>query len=264
MDFQNKSKVHTNNKTMSTRTDLLFEQTDKITEFAGENSLLITKEKEHTYCNIHYPRLDTVTDTEKAEKNIIKALKVLVPVVPENILVAGLGNRFVTPDSLGVLAVEKILATRSIKNENLNNPFKNLKAISTLVPSVSGKTGIESYEMITAVAKKINPDLIIVVDALAALKDENLFSVVQITDCGIKPGSGVNGRHKEISKNTCNIPVIAIGIPTVTETPSGAIVTPKEVDLLISLNAGLLSRALNRFLHPMLDYRTIAKISDIS
>ena len=38
-----------------------------------------------------------------------------------------------------------------------------------------------------------------------------------MTDTGIHPGSGIGNHRKEISKDTINVPVIAIGVPTVVE-----------------------------------------------
>ena len=38
-----------------------------------------------------------------------------------------------------------------------------------------------------------------------------------MTDAGIHPGSGIGNNRKEISKETLDIPVIAIGVPTVVD-----------------------------------------------
>src|SRR5699024_8047018 len=46
---------------------------------------------------------------------------------------------------------------------------------------------------------------------------ERLNKTIQITTSGISPGSGIGNNRVEISKETMNIPVIALGGPTVVE-----------------------------------------------
>lgn len=60
-----------------------------------------------------------------------------------------------------------------------------------------------------------HPDLVIVIDALAARRMERLGRTIQITDTGIAPGSGVMNRRKKVNKEVLGVPVIAIGVPTV-------------------------------------------------
>ena len=59
--------------------------------------------------------------------------------------------------------------------------------------------------------------LLIVIDALAASSLHRLNKTIQITNTGIHPGSGVGNNRKELSYKTLNIPVIAIGVPTVVD-----------------------------------------------
>ena len=87
--------------------------------------------------------------------------------------------------------------------------------VSILEPNVFGNTGIESKDIILGVIKETNPDFLIVVDSLASLGVERIQKTIQITNTGISPGSGIGNKRMEISKNTINIPVIAIGVPTV-------------------------------------------------
>ena len=104
-------------------------------------------------------------------------------------------------------------------------------------------------------------------DALAARDPNRLFKTVQLTNSGISPGSGVKNRRGEISEKTIGVPVIAVGVPTVTdaeaiaysltgtepETDSGMFVTPKEVDMLCGKISKILSETLNEFLQPEID-----------
>ena len=79
------------------------------------------------------------------------------------------------------------------------------------------QTGMESQEIIAGIIHEVQPDYLIVVDALAARSVRRLGSTIQITDTGIYPGSGVGNHRYSITKETTGIPVIAIGIPTVVE-----------------------------------------------
>ena len=121
--------------------------------------------------------------------------------------------------------------------------------------------------MIRGTADKIKPAAVIAVDALAARDPNRLFKTVQLTNSGISPGSGVKNRRGEISEKTIGVPVIAVGVPTVTdaeaiaysltgtepETDSGMFVTPKEVDMLCGKISKILSETLNEFLQPEID-----------
>ncbi len=95
-----------------------------------------------------------------------------------------------------------------------------LGPVSAIVPGVMGMTGIETSDIIFGVVKKVNPDFIIAIDALAARSIERVNATIQISDSGIHPGSGVGNKRKEISYETLGIPVIAIGIPTVVDAVS--------------------------------------------
>ena len=78
-------------------------------------------------------------------------------------------------------------------------------------------TGIESFEIIESIIKKINPKFIIAIDALASSSIDRINKTIQLTDTGIHPGSGVGNHRKELSKDTLGIPIISIGVPTVVE-----------------------------------------------
>ena len=65
--------------------------------------------------------------------------------------------------------------------------------------------------------RETSPDLVIVVDALAARSMSRLCTTVQITDTGISPGSGIGNHRKELSKKSLGVPVIAVGVPTVVD-----------------------------------------------
>lgn len=145
-----------------------------------------------------------------------------------SVFVVGLGNQYITPDSIGPNVISKLLVTRHIQNtENLLHDYKT---VSAMAPGVMGMTGIETGEIISGIKEHVKPDLIIAIDALASRKLSRLGSTVQIADTGINPGSGVGNNRKEISEKSMGVPVIAIGIPMVVD------VSTVADDVIDSLN----------------------------
>ncbi len=161
--------------------------------------------------------LDKITDIISRElKGMVKSVFGGEPNSDFSILVAGLGNSEITADAIGPLTVKNLTVTRHLKDFE-PSIYKFLKScgISAFAPGVLGQTGIESAELVLGAVKTSTPDLVIAVDALAARSCERLASVVQISDSGIRPGSGIGNMRSEISKKSLGIPVISMGVPTV-------------------------------------------------
>lgn len=135
--------------------------------------------------------------------------KIINPFKHGVIMVVGLGNRFVTPDSLGPCVSDGINVNRHISPHGVS--------LCSISPGVLGITGMETGEIIEGVNERIKPDLIIAIDALASRSMERICTTIQIADTGITPGSGVGNRRKELSRQTLGAPVIAIGVPTVVD-----------------------------------------------
>lgn len=204
-----------------------------------------------------------------------------------SVLVAGLGNEDITPDALGPKALSLILATRHI-DSNLSKSLGlgELRSVSGIIPGVLGKTGIETVEIISGVAKKIKPSCVIVIDALASRSTARLGTTVQMCDTGVEPGSGVGNKRKGIKQETLGVPVIAVGVPTVVDAVTmaldvfeksgieigerafvdklreqkGMMVTPKGVDSLIDKAAHLIAMSINKALQPSLSVQDIMAI----
>ncbi len=136
-----------------------------------------------------------------------------------SVLVVGLGNREVTPDALGPDVVGNLLITRHIINEYGKVAMEKDKVnkISAIVPGVMAQTGMETLEILQGIVEQTKPDLMIVVDALAARSTKRLNRTIQISDAGINPGSGVGNHRQALTRETLGIPVIAIGVPTVVD-----------------------------------------------
>jgi len=133
------------------------------------------------------------------------------------ILVVGLGNRNVTPDSLGPRICDKILVTRHLGEDVPDELKGKLRAVSALAPGVMGITGIETAEIIRGVTEKISPDLVIAIDALAARSTARINATIQMSDAGVSPGAGLGNRRMAINSETMGVPVIAVGVPTVVD-----------------------------------------------
>ena len=133
------------------------------------------------------------------------------------ILAAGLGNRYVTPDALGPKVIDQLLVTRHM-NEILPEELQNhVRSVAAIAPGVMGTTGIETGEIIKGVAERIETDVIIAIDALAARRTSRINATIQITDTGINPGAGMGNARMQLNKETMGVPVIAIGVPTVVD-----------------------------------------------
>lgn len=186
------------------------------------------------------------------------------------VLVAGLGNRAITPDAVGPETVDCVMVTRHLKQQ-LPEYFGAFRPVAALCSGVLGTTGIESSGMVSAMTEKLRPELVIAVDALASRRPDRLCRTVQISDTGIIPGSGVGNSRQALSFDTLGVPVIAVGVPTVVDAAtltldlaakSGAeldpesfgedgkmIVTPRDIDKNVKDISKLLGYSLNLALH---------------
>lgn len=209
--------VDSNNK------NIVEEKIDDITITTVNVEKEISKEidkKEGIYITISFDDVTNFETREKIEKilekQIKKLLKKLAIKEEYECLVIGLGNIKSTPDSLGPLTIQNIVVTRHLFT--LNTEVKEgIRKVSAIAPGVMGTTGIETLDTIKSIVNTIKPDFIITIDSLSALSIDRVNKTIQMTDTGIHPGSGIGNHRKEISKDTLNIPVIAIGVPTVVE-----------------------------------------------
>lgn len=189
-----------------------------------------------SYITIDIKKLKIAQDEEieKAANTLSNELKQIIDNHIDKqgeVLVVGLGNIYVTPDSLGPKVINEIEVTRHIINYLPQYVEEGTRMVSAISPGVLGTTGIETVEILKGIVDNINPKLIIVIDALASRSIERISSTIQISDTGIVPGAGVGNTRAEISEATLGIPVIAIGIPTVVET---AVLVNDSLDLFIT------------------------------
>lgn len=183
-----------------------------------EGSKKINK-KPGNYITIEFDDITDYNNKEKVKNIFVQELKKIIENNKINgddsCLIVGLGNSNSTPDSLGPKTVENIIVTNHLFV--YGNPQEGFRKTYALSPGVMGETGIETANLIKSVVETIKPGFILAIDALASQSVERVNKTIQMTDTGIHPGSGVGNSRKELSKDTLNIPVIAIGIPTVVD-----------------------------------------------
>ena len=195
------------------------------------------------------------------------------------VLVVGLGNRAVTPDAVGPLAADKVLATRHLL-ENLPDQFGMLRPVTVITPGVLGTTGIETGEIVSGILRKVPHAAVIALDALAARREMRLCRTVQLADTGVSPGSGVGNTRFPLDSETLGVPCIALGVPTVVDTATltadvldeegisydydslrekhnGMFVTPKDIDVLSAQCARAIGYGINTALQPELSLADI-------
>lgn len=183
------------------------------------------------------------------------------------VLVAGLGNRAITPDAIGPKVHQNVLITRHLVRQ-MPEHFGSLRPVASLSAEVMGTTGVESGELVRAVCEKIGPACVVAVDALASRSLKRLCRTVQISDTGITPGSGVGNHRMGLTRDTLGVPVIALGVPTVVDGATLAadllgsddlpdlnegrdlLVTPKDIDSQVNDLAKVIGYGLSMALQP--------------
>ena len=166
----------------------------------GNYMTLESADKEHS--DEHSDK--NFSGTKLPDTNLLASyINGLLPSSAHSFLIVGLGNANMTADALGPLTIEKMAQSGMASYTSM------------IIPGVFAQTGMESCEIIQGIVQQTSPDCIITIDALAARSAFRLGTTVQLTDTGIRPGSGVGNARKGITKENMKIPVIAIGIPTV-------------------------------------------------
>ena len=170
---------------------------------------------------------DTVFDTDEGPRlTPVEKLATLKPAFTKDGIVTA-GNSSAINDGAAALVVMSEEKAKELGVKPLATWVAG--ALAGVEPEVMGlgpiaatkkvmaKTGMETAEIISGVVKETGPDVLIVVDALAARSTRRLNRTIQITNTGIQPGSGVGNHRNALTQETLGVPVIAIGIPTVVD-----------------------------------------------
>lgn len=201
------------------RTDLIIEKNNINHEEKEIDGIKITSSyQDGNYITLSFEDITDFDYREKVGKHFEKIFKDILKLnnikESDTCLIIGLGNRLSTPDSLGPKVIDDIIVTNHLFE--YGSVKEGIRRVYSLIPGVMANTGIESSIIISSIIKEIKPDFVICIDALASMSLDRINKTIQITDTGIHPGSGVGNNRLEISKKTMEIPVIAIGVPTVT------------------------------------------------
>lgn len=194
------------------------------------------------------------------------------------VLIAGLGNRMITPDAIGPQTADHVIATRHLVAQS-PAIFADWRPVSALAPGVLGQTGVETGEVICGVLDRVRPAAVIAVDALAAGRLSRLLRTVQLADTGITPGAGVGNARAALNEETLGVPVIAVGVPTVVDGATLAheissqlgqpacealddlsqpvMITTRDIDREIADISRMIGYAVNMALHPHLSVADI-------
>ena len=194
------------------------------------------------------------------------------------VLIAGLGNRMITPDAIGPQTADHVIATRHLVSQS-PAIFADWRPVSALAPGVLGQTGVETGEVICGVLDRVRPAAVIAVDALAAGRLSRLLRTVQLADTGITPGAGVGNARAALNKETLGVPVIAVGVPTVVDGATLAheissqlgqpacealddlsqpvMITTRDIDREVADISRMIGYAVNMALHPHLSVADI-------
>ncbi len=190
---------------------------EKKTTLYTTNHYVVSKENKRKlrkevgdYFIIHFTYENLLLKQNMLSKEVERILKLFLKKYQKTkkILVVGLGNKNVLADALGVYTTDKLIATNQYQD------FLTIPKIALFNPSVTHKTGINSFKLIEMVVKDMKPDVILMIDSFSTKEVNYLNSAIEINDTGIIPGSVLNS-SKEINKKTFQIPVLSIGVPCV-------------------------------------------------
>jgi len=257
--------INTNN--LNLRTDLIIEQdisTKRVDKEENFDNISVTNTtiKNNCFTTISFYDVTDKDNFAKVQDVFVKELKkYLKPTKDDIFLVIGLGNNNSTPDSLGPKVLDNILVTRHLYL--LGDVDPDYSNVCKFEPSVTGDTGIETISVLKSIIKESKATKVIIVDSLKASKVERLNRIIQITNKGINPGSGINNDRGEISKKTMGVDIIAIGVPTVVDVKTiiegilkeevslnnNLIVTPTNIDFIITKLGLLIGKGINIVLH---------------
>lgn len=205
---------------------------------------------------------------EKASAALATEIKLLGNMTKETkTLVVGLGNYDVTPDRIGCLTVSQIMVTRHMKKHAPEIFGDEISSVCAISPGVLGTTGMESSDIVKSIADNLKPDLIIVIDALAAADYSRIGTTIQLSDAGIQPGAGIGNNRNALNKASLGIPVIAVGTPTVVdasaitngENTEPLMVTPRDIDLIVKKCSKAIASGINLALQ---DSMTLSEIEE--
>ena len=214
------------------------------------------------YDTLNVGRLDTLDEDalldirEEIARRLIQMFDD-VAVIPARILIVGLGNASLTPDSVGPKAAARIKPTMHIREYD-EELFDSLECseLAVLSPTVPSLSGMDTGRTVKAVCEAIMPDAVIAIDSLSTSSRERLGTTFQISDAGIFPG-GLGNLKTPITRGGVGVPVIGIGVPTVMDSrlftgtsefcsEEPMFISPREIDEITDNAAFVIAGAINQ------------------
>ncbi len=255
-------------RTYCTLTEVQVRDREGAEAIGREIGRYITVETQKTY-EIGEPAFEEIADLLAGRLKTMLGDK-------KKILVLGIGNPNITPDSLGAKAIQRLMITRPLQ------PLpRSFTAVSALAAPVFGISGIESAEMAQGLTRVLQPEAVILIDAMATGSLHRLCKTIQLADSGLTPGGGVDNSRKEISAKLLGVPVLSIGMPTVVDCrvllrhvladewekygvnlhpyEESLIATPRQMEQATDMGAKIIAFALNKALHNDLSTEEILK-----
>lgn len=135
----------------------------------------------------------------------------------DTVLVVGLGNWNITADALGPRVIDSLMITRHLKEYMPEEIDEGIRPVCAISPGVLGLTGIETGEIVKGLVQRVQPRMVIAIDALCSRKVERVNTTIQFSDTGITPGEGIGNKRQALNEDTLGVPVLAIGVPTVVD-----------------------------------------------
>lgn len=276
----------------TTEQDGILKTKIKITNENGEKAL---GKPMGTYVTIEAPNIKYDTEVyERVCRMLAEEIRSMADISSKTkTLVAGLGNRRITPDALGPEVVSRLMITNHMK-EHMKEFFSDdITSVCAIAPGVLGTTGLETAQIVKGVVQQAAPDLVIAIDALASRSLDRISTTIQLADTGISPGAGVRNKRDGLNEETLGVKVIAIGVPTVVDAATIAndcidtalknqqqvapdeqdknrlikeeisknigvlMVTPKDIDSVIEKTAKTIANGINLALHKNLTFEEI-------
>ena len=191
------------------------------------------------------PRLLRSEETEASLSRTLAAVLAYFLLPASEVLVAGLGNRRLTPDAFGPMTADGISVTAALPRELAKIGALPPTRVSVCAPDVFAHTGIESVESIAAAARLSRAQAVLAVDALASSDKERLLTVFEISDSGTVPGAGMKRGRAVLSSEALGIPVVALGLPTAVRVDTSHFLVPQELEEGVTALASVASHAID-------------------
>lgn len=188
----------------------------KISILKEDNSL---NKKIGTYVSIAFNNLEEKESRNDIKDVLVESLKNMLTNMKLNnedkILVVGLGNEDFSADALGPMASKEVIVTSHLFTIEDFDIKDGTRQVSLISPGVMGQTGLETADIVKSVCDFYKPKVVIFIDALATRSMNRINKVIQITDTGIAPGSGIGNNRKALDKEYLGCECICIGVATV-------------------------------------------------